>query len=181
MDQSTLHIVIMGVSGCGKTTLAMALQQYFQCPYAEGDDFHPQANRDKMGSGIPLTDKDRYPWLRSLRDWMTKQTEAGTTVDIVTCSALKRQYRDILREANGKVIFIHLDPPYEINLERMKARKGHYMKAGMLASQLETLEALQADEEGVRINNAGNPETVQNEVLRWINQQNFKALKGLSK
>ena len=173
MNKPSVHFVIMGVSGCGKTTAAVALQQHFQCPYAEGDDFHPQANRDKMGAGIPLTDKDRYPWLRSLRDWMSEQARNGETVSVVTCSALKRQYRDILRGAEGRVVFIHLAPPHDVNLERMMARKGHYMKADMLASQIEILEDLQADEEGVRICNAGSSEDVRADIISRIKSMNL--------
>ena len=113
----TTHFVMMGVCGCGKTTAALSLQKHLnQCPYAEGDDFHTKANRDKMGAGIPLTDEDRYPWLGNLRDWMTEQAKNGEKYSIVTCSALKRQYRDILRGAEGKVAFIHLTPPQAINL-----------------------------------------------------------------
>lgn len=165
----TTHFVMMGVCGCGKTTAALSLQKHLnQCPYAEGDDFHTQANRDKMGAGIPLTDEDRYPWLCKLRDWMTEQAQNGAAYTIVTCSALKRQYRDILRGAQGKTAFIHLTPPQAINLERMMARQGHYMKAGMLDSQLEILEELGADEYGVKIDNPGSPEAVEADILAWV-------------
>ncbi|STZ77458.1 gluconokinase, GntK/IdnK-type [Bergeriella denitrificans] len=165
----TTHFVIMGVSGCGKTTAALALQKHLnQCPYAEGDDFHTQANRDKMGAGIPLTDEDRYPWLNNLRDWMTAQAQSGAAHTIVTCSALKRQYRDILRGAEGKVAFVHLSPPQDVNLERMMSRQGHYMKAGMLDSQLAILEHLAADEFGVKIDNAGAPQAVEADILAWV-------------
>ena len=165
----TTHFVMMGVCGCGKTTAALSLQKHLnQCPYAEGDDFHTQANRDKMGAGIPLTDEDRYPWLCNLRDWMTEQAQSGAAYTIVTCSALKRQYRDILRGAQGKTAFIHLTQPQTINLERMMARQGHYMKADMLDSQLEILEELGADEYGVKIDNPGSPEAVEADILAWV-------------
>ena len=108
----TVHFVMMGVCGCGKTTAALALQRFLNgCPYAEGDEFHTQENRDKMGAGIPLTDEDRYPWLYRLRDWMTERSREGVAYSVVTCSALKRSYRDILRGAEGKVVFVHLTPP----------------------------------------------------------------------
>ena len=165
----TVHFVMMGVCGCGKTTAALSLQKNLgECAYAEGDDFHTQANRDKMGAGIPLTDEDRYPWLGNLRDWMTEQAQAGAAYSIVTCSALKKQYRDILRGAEGKVAFIHLTPPQEVNLERMMSRKGHYMKADMLDSQLEILEELEADEYGVKIDNPGSPDAVEADIIAWV-------------
>jgi gluconokinase len=167
----TVHFVFMGVAGCGKTTAAVDLQKHLNCPYAEGDDFHTQTNRDKMGAGIPLTDEDRYPWLRNLRDWMSEQSGKGERYSVVTCSALKRQYRDILREAEGEVVFIHLAPPHDVNLARMMARKGHYMKAEMLDSQVAILEELQPDETGVRISNPGSAEEVEAEMLAWVKEQ----------
>lgn len=170
----TTHFVIMGVCGCGKTTAAQALQKNLNgCPYAEGDDFHTQANRDKMGAGIPLTDEDRYPWLGNLRDWMSQQAQAGVAHTVVTCSALKRQYRDILRQAEGEVVFVHLAPPHTVNLERMMSRQGHYMKAGMLDSQLEILEQLEQDELGVKIDNAGSPDEVEADILAKLQKQNW--------
>ena len=175
MNQTTIHFVVMGVCGCGKTTAALALQQYLHCQYAEGDEFHTQVNRDKMGAGIPLTDEDRYPWLGNLRDWMSQQAQNGAAYSVVTCSALKRHYRDILREAQGRVLFVHLDPPHDVNLARMMARKGHYMKADMLASQEAILEPLGEDEEGVRICNAGDAEDVQADILAWLQQQKLIA------
>ena len=170
----TVHFVIMGVCGSGKTTAAQALQKQLRgCPYAEGDDFHTQANRDKMGAGIPLTDADRAPWLESLRDWMDAQAQAGAAYSVVTCSALKHIYRDILRGAEGRVAFIHLAPPHNVNLRRMTARKGHYMKAGMLDSQLEILEELTADEYGVKIVNDGTPAEAAEAIADWLGRENL--------
>lgn len=165
---TTRHFIIMGICGCGKTTAAQFIAQHLQCPYAEGDDFHTQANRDKMGAGIPLTDEDRFPWLGNLRDWMSEQAKNGAPYSVVTCSALKKIYRDVLRAAQGEVYFIHLAPPLAINRERMTARQGHYMKADMVDSQLAILEPLTADEKGVVIDNAGTPAAVQQDILVWL-------------
>lgn len=162
------HFVIMGICGCGKTTAAQTVQHHLNCLYAEGDDFHTQANRNKMGNGIPLNDDDRQPWLENLRDWMSEQATQGATYSVVTCSALKKAYRDILRGAKGEVYFIHLAPPIELNRQRMAERKGHYMKANMVDSQLAILEPLTSDEQGVVINNAGNPEAVGKEICAWL-------------
>ena len=121
-----------------------------------------------MASGIALDDADRFPWLCNLRDWMSEQANNGISYSVVSCSALKRHYRDILREAQGEVSFIHLAPPLAINCERIAARQGHYMKADMLDSQLAILEPLAADENGVLIDNAGAPAAVQEEILTWL-------------
>lgn len=166
----TKHFVIMGICGCGKTTAGQIVQQHLQCPYAEGDDFHSQANKDKMGAGIPLNDDDRKPWLESLRDWLNWQHEAGEPYSVVTCSALKRAYRDILREADGQVYFIHLSPPVDINIARMQARQGHYMKADMVDSQLAILQPLQNDELGVVLDNAESTEQLQQNLIQWLQQ-----------
>ena len=160
----------MGICGCGKTTVALALQQHLHCPFAEGDDFHTQANRNKMGAGIPLND-DRRPWLERLRDWMSEQAQHGACHSIVTCSALKRSYRDILRQAQGEVCFIHLSPPIDANHQRMESRQGHYMKVSMIQSQLDTLQSLEADEQGVVITSAGTPDEVMADVLRYVDAQ----------
>jgi gluconokinase len=137
-------IVVMGVSGCGKSTVAQNLAKRLGWPMAEGDDFHSAANKAKMASGTPLTDDDRKPWLESVRDWI----DSTPSHAIVTCSSLKRSYRDILRTARGRVRFLHLDGSPTVLAERMAARKGHFMPAGLLISQLETLERLQPDEDG---------------------------------
>lgn len=138
----TLRIVIMGVSGCGKSSVGAALSGRLGIPYFDGDDLHPAANVEKMRSGIPLTDADRWPWLdrvaRTLRD------EAPV---IVGCSALRRAYRDRIRAgAGGTVRFVHLSGSREVIAARMSARKGHYMPTSLLDSQFATLEPPGADE-----------------------------------
>ena len=136
-------LVIMGVSGCGKTTMNEHLGNKLGWDMAEADDFHPQANIDKMARGIPLNDQDRWPWLDSIHDWIEDHMRRGVP-GTVTCSALKRVYRDRLRMPG--VVFIHLSGDYDSIMERLSKRKGHFMKPQMLRSQFDTLEPLGPDE-----------------------------------
>lgn len=163
MNEHPVHLVVMGVAGTGKTTIGEGVAERFGLPLAEGDTFHSAANKAKMSAGHPLTDEDRWPWLRSLRDWMSTQAAEGHST-VVACSALREVYRSILREADGEVFFIHLMLPEEINEERLSSRPGHYMKTGMLESQLATLEALGETEAGVEAVNVGEPAQVVAEV-----------------
>jgi gluconokinase len=143
-----VHLVVMGVSGSGKTTLAQILQRRLGWPYAEADEFHPRANIDKMAAGTPLTDEDRWPWLAAIRDWLTEQAHAGSST-IVTCSALRLAYRDVLREAQGRVRFVHLDAGADVIEPRLGKRQGHFMPPSLLPSQFATLEPLAEGEDGV--------------------------------
>lgn len=154
----------MGVAASGKTTVAELLEEHTGVPYAEADVFHPEENKKKMASGHPLDDDDRWPWLRKLRDWMSSQAAQGKST-LVTCSALKRSYRDILREADGNEFFIHLDVPEEELAARMEDRKGHFMPASLLRSQLDTLEALDPDENGITVDGTATPDEITEEVL----------------
>ncbi len=158
------HLVVMGVAGSGKTTVAQILADRLDRPYAEADEFHPQANIDKMSAGTPLTDDDRWPWLQAIRDWLTEQTRAGRSA-IVTCSALKTAYRDVLREAEGRVTFVHLDGTIEQIGERMSGRSGHFMPPSLLPSQFETLERLGDDEDGVVVQVGASPQSVVDNAL----------------
>ncbi|WP_334172121.1 gluconokinase [Sinomonas sp.] len=162
----SLHVVVMGVAGAGKTTVSAALADRLGWVLAEADEFHPQANVDKMASGIPLTDQDRWPWLRSIRDWMTTQAAAGRST-VLTCSALKRSYRRLLADADGRVVFAHLDGSPELLAERMAGRTGHFMPTGLLPSQLATLEPLTADEYAtgsLRLDISQSPESLVNAI-----------------
>lgn len=139
MDTAAVFVV-MGVSGCGKTTIGKALAQKLGCPFYDGDDFHPPENVAKMASGIPLNDDDRHPWLARLHDLIAEHEGKGETA-VLACSALKKKYRDQLRAGTKNVRFIYLHGDFDIIWQRMQARANHYMKADMLQSQFDALEA----------------------------------------
>ena len=164
MKQPVEHLVLMGVAGCGKTTAAINLHNALGRPVAEADDFHPEANIAKMSRGAPLTDADRRPWLESLRAWMSEQADRGTRT-IVTCSALKRSYRDLLVGAHGRVFFIHLVADEEALRERMEHREGHFMPSALLPSQFADLEPLADDEDGVTVTSRPTPEQTLEAIL----------------
>ncbi len=138
MAQAAAYIM-MGVSGCGKSTVGEALAAELGCPFFDGDDFHPAANVAKMASGTPLNDDDRRPWLARLHDLIGEHLGRGESA-VVACSALKGIYRDQLREGNAGVHLIFLKGDFDTIWNRMKGRQGHYMKAEMLHSQFATLE-----------------------------------------
>lgn len=141
------HLVFMGVSGSGKSTAGLAVHDRLGWEFAEGDDFHPQANIDKMAAGRPLSDEDRIPWLQSLADWTRERDLAGRPT-LVSCSALRRSYRDILRTGGEHTFFVHLVGDKGLLLERMSTRE-HVMPPTLLDSQLDTLEPLAPDEAGM--------------------------------
>ena len=159
---SPMHIVVMGVAGAGKSTVSASLASQLGWQLAEADEFHSEANIAKMAGGQPLTDEDRWPWLRSIRDWMTEQARAGRST-VLTCSALKRSYRRLLSQAEGRVVFAHLDGAPELLAERMGSRAGHFMPPTLLPSQLATLEPLSAEEYAagsMRLDIAASPEQI---------------------
>ncbi|GAA4228492.1 gluconokinase [Streptosporangium album] len=139
-------LVVMGVTGSGKTTVGAALGQRLRVPYADADDFHSEANVAKMSAGIPLDDGDRLPWLEAIGSWLAEHVVTG---GVVSCSALKRAYRDVLRRSAPTVSFVHLDGAEEVVRRRVAGRPGHFMPASLVASQFETLEPLGPDEHGV--------------------------------
>ena len=148
----TLHLVFMGVSGSGKSTVAQAVQQRLGWELAEGDDFHPPENVEKMSKGIALTDDDRWGWLGSLAEWTAERDQRGEPT-IITCSALRRTYRDVLRRGGEGTFFVHCTGDKHLLLQRMNARD-HFMPPSLLESQLDTLEPLRADEEGMDVDPA---------------------------
>jgi gluconokinase len=164
-------IVVMGVSGSGKTTVATQLADRLGWEFGEGDDHHPPANVEKMRSGIPLDDDDRRPWLLDLAAWIKAHEAAGTSC-VLTCSALKRSYRDLLRTGNESVWFVHVDVPEDVLADRLGSRTGHYMPASLLRSQLDTLEPLQADEPGIAVPGQGGVDQVIDAILEVLTREN---------
>jgi gluconokinase len=140
--------VLMGVSGCGKSAVATQLAQALNAALLDGDFLHPRANIEKMASGQPLNDDDRAPWLAALND-AAFAMQRTNSVSLIVCSALKKPYRDRLRVGNSNLSFLFLDGEYNLIAERLRARQGHFQKAGMLDSQFATLERPDASETDV--------------------------------
>ena len=140
--------ILMGVSSTGKTSVGTEVAHRLGIKLIDGDDLHPRANIIKMSEGHPLNDEDRAPWLERIRD-AAFSLEHKSEVGIIVCSALKKKYRDQIRDGNSNVKFLFLHGSYDVILERMRQRKGHYMKESMLKSQFETLEVPGADEPDV--------------------------------
>ena len=157
-------IVVMGVAGSGKTTVGSRLARELGVEYAEADTFHPKANIEKMSSGIPLTDEDRWPWLHAMADWIRAHQDTG---GVVSSSALKRRYRAVLG-SGGDVWFLHLHGPREVIAERMKNRSGHFMPVSLLDSQLADLEPLEADERGLVVDIRATPDQIVNHALTTL-------------
>lgn len=130
-------VVVMGVSGCGKSTLGRELAERLGGRFLEGDAYHPEANRSRMEAGVPLTDEDRIPWLESLNREL--RNEAGGGIPVLACSALKRHYREILRQGLSRCVFVYLHGDYETIRRRMESRE-HFMPSSLLRSQFKTLE-----------------------------------------
>ena len=155
-DNMSIHVVVMGVAGCGKSTVAEAIHERLGYVYAEGDDFHPQANIDKMSAGIPLTDEDRWPWLKVINTWMVAR-EALDENTVVSSSALKRSYREVLAQ-NVPTFFVHLTGSQEL------------MPPALLPSQFAILEPLQPDENGVEVSIEGSVEEMVERAVAAVNE-----------
>jgi len=156
----------MGVAGAGKSTVMAELAGRLGWRTLEGDTLHPAANVTKLMAGTPLTDEDRRPWLDAIAAWIRQGAEAAEP-SIVTCSALRRRYRDVLRAAAGGVIFVHLVAPPDVLATRMARRAGHFMPPDLLASQLALLEALD-DEPGFSVDATRSPAAIADEVLEHL-------------
>ena len=157
--------IVMGVSGCGKSEVGKALAGALHVPFLEGDAFHSPANVAKMAAGIPLDDNDRADWLLTLQAQIAAAAERGEGL-VLSCSALKRRYRDLLRQADPGLRFAHLAGDRELIAQRMQARTDHYMPLSLLDSQLRDLEPLAADEAGVRLDISKLPAEIIDDILQ---------------
>ena len=163
MPHSAPLVVAMGVSGSGKSTVGAALAQRLRVPFADADDFHPPANVAKMTAGQALDDHDRQPWLEAVGSWLAEHPDGG----VMSCSALKRKYRDQLRHHASGVAFLLLDGTPEVIRRRQASRPGHFMPASLLTSQFATLEQLAPDERGVTVDVDQSVDAIVEEYLRW--------------
>jgi gluconokinase len=163
-------VVVMGVSGSGKTTLAERIARRLGWRIQEGDELHPRANVEKMSRGEPLTDEDRWPWLDAIGRWLDERAAAGENA-VLTCSALRRVYRDRLRQGRPGVRFCHVVADADELRRRLEERRGHYMPASLLPSQLATLEPLEDDEPGVVVAAEGEPDEVLTKALQALGLQ----------
>lgn len=154
-----LAVVVMGVSGCGKTTIAKGIGATLGIDVLEGDSFHSPGNVEKMAHGVPLTDADRLPWLRAIAAAMRTELDAGRSA-VVACSALKRSYRDILTGGRADVAIVYLKGSQALIAERLKRRKGHFMPPALLDSQFATLEEPDADEGAITVSIEPAPEAI---------------------
>jgi gluconokinase len=164
MSISPPVVVVTGVAGSGKTTIGAMLAGRLGWRYAEADDFHSQQNLDKMAAGHPLTDDDRRPWLRSIGEWIDRQRAAGEPA-VVSCSGLRRRYRDLLRQGRPEVRLVFLTGSRELIERRLLARHGHFMKAAMLDSQLADLEVPTGDEGVITITVDAPPGDIVDDII----------------
>jgi gluconokinase len=161
-------IITVGVSGSGKTTVAEALAARLGWSFVDGDAFHPAANVEKMRSGTPLTDEDRWPWLKAIADEIARRRTAKDRV-VIACSALKRAYRDILVHGRDDVRIVFLDGTQDLIAARLAARKGHFMPPGLLASQFKTLERPGANERPINVSIDAPVERIVDDIVTQLN------------
>ncbi|KRR08992.1 gluconate kinase [Bradyrhizobium jicamae] len=158
----------MGVSGSGKSTIADHLAKRLGWRYEDGDRFHPPANVAKMSAGHPLTDEDRWPWLKAIADEIDRLAASGERA-VIACSALKRAYRDILVHGREDVRIVFLQGTQELIAERLAARKGHFMPPGLLTSQFRTLEPPETDERPIKVSIDAPVEAILDDIVSQLN------------
>ena len=167
-------IIVMGVSGSGKSTIGALLAERLGWPFADADGFHPPENVAKMAAGTPLTDEDRWPWLDAIAAHIGAARQAGRPV-VVACSALRRAYRDRLRAGHGDLIFLHLSGAPEVIAARQAARQGHFMPPSLMASQFATLEDTGDEADAVAVSVAVTPQAVVDAAMAALGPFGLKA------
>jgi gluconokinase len=160
-------IVVMGVSGAGKSTVGRLIATGLGCPFRDADSFHPKANIEKMASGQPLTDEDRWPWLRAIAAEIDRVCQAGEHA-VIACSALKRAYRDILVHGRNDVRMIYLNGTQQLIADRLATRKGHFMPPDLLPSQFRTLEPPGSDEDPVTVSIDASVEAIVDDIVHQL-------------
>ena len=166
-DMAPCALIVMGVSGSGKSTIAAGLAERLGWTFEDGDSFHPKSNVAKMSAGHPLTDEDRWPWLQAIADEIDRVCKAGGRV-VIACSALKRAYRDILVHGRNDVRIVFLSGSQGLIADRLAHRKGHFMPPGMLDSQFKTLEPPQADEHPLTVSIDAPVETIIDKIVAHV-------------
>jgi gluconokinase len=160
-------VVVMGVSGSGKSTIAAMLAHRMHWVYEDGDWFHPRSNIEKMHSGIPLTDEDRWPWLEAIAAWIDATRKAGSH-GVIACSALKRAYRNILVDDRPHVRLVHLKGGHDLVARRLAARDGHFMPRSLLESQFVALEEPQPDEHAIVVSISPHPREIVETIVKEL-------------
>jgi gluconokinase len=160
-------LVVMGVSGSGKSTVAERLAARLGWRFEDGDKYHPPANVAKMSAGQPLTDEDRWPWLQAIADEIDRLSAAGQRA-VIACSALKRAYRDILVHGRDDIRIVFLSGTQDLIADRLAARKGHFMPPGLLASQFRTLQPPQPDERPITVSIDAPVEAIVDDIIRQL-------------
>lgn len=168
-EMNAPRVVMMGVSGCGKSTVGRLLADALQVDYVEGDELHPPENVARMAAGIPLTDADRHGWLQAVAGQLGHASSVTRGV-VIGCSALKRSYRDLLRAAAADLRFIHLHGDPALLRDRLAERRGHYMPASLLQSQLDILQPPTADEHALTLDIARPAQALAADAKRWLRQ-----------
>lgn len=163
-------LILMGVSGCGKTLIGKKLAKEFGCQFIEGDDYHSAENKKKMECGMGLNDKDRQGWLIALRDCLSESSGLA----VLSCSALKRSYRNILSTKPNQTVFIHLVLDQKKLEQRLKSRRGHFFNPSLLQDQLNTLEGLDSTEIGFTVNSDQNTENIIADILSKLNDKKYE-------
>jgi gluconokinase len=174
-SEKRLRIVVMGVSGSGKSVVGKQVASLAGLSFIEGDDFHSSISKQKLAAGIPLSDHDRTPWLESL-SFQMREIEMSGGQFVLACSALKRAYRDILRRAMPNLVFIHLTGHRDVIAERLSARLGHFASANILDSQFQDLENLDSDEIGIALRIEKSPEILAEDAIQYALNESSERL-----